>query len=327
MKHSICLLLALLFGFSSVVAQQTKSNEIVYIIQGNLLFKEEAKFDLPTVQLMEITMSDQPSIKPVASAKPDDKGAYRIRFQPDSDLAKVFYRVSVVVAGQALGSDPFRLDKKQPTRIIDIEIPSIKVGAIHLEIPKEVVIIESMEEKVRLTTILFVVNRSSVLIDARNSPINKSIPKAASNVRLLGSNKDMSINVLPGEVEIGLMVPEGTRQVFFSYEMDVTGRSLEMDYDIDPGLKELELTTPERLIGIGVGEMTSAEYRMVEEQKNMGGRLFFSKIISLQAPVNSIPIEVNGIPIKQTRLIYPAVILMAVLLGGLLFYLSKQKRA
>ena len=91
---------------------------------------------------------------------------------------------------------------------------------------------ESLEEKIRLTTILFVVNRTPGIVDAKKIPFEQPIPESAQNIQNLGSQEGVELSVVPGKILIGVSMGEGTKQVFFSYDLPVNDRTFEWDYPL-----------------------------------------------------------------------------------------------
>ena len=310
------------FAISGVIQHAIASQ--VLTVEGRLITQEKTLSELPDVQLIKISMSDRPTVTPVKSVKPDKTGYYVIRYQPEATSEKVFYRVAIEVAGQTIGSDPFRLDPTKKTISVDLELPAVETGANTLEIPKEVLIFESLEGSLRMTTILFVVNRSTLMVDARKIPFEKPIHPAAFNFQQFGSSEGVELSVSSDAIEIGVAMAEGTRQIFFSYDIPVSSSVFKWDYPIIPGLQELELSTPQRETAIAIGSDLKTGYTLRMEEKEMGGRMFYSKIVSLNAPVNTVPVEISGFPRQQSRMLVPAIFLMALLMLGLVYFLVRK---
>jgi hypothetical protein len=299
----------------------------IYTVQGKITRPDGTPPEPMTVQLMEITMSDRPAITPVLTGKSDQSGFYSLSYSPAGDsTVNVFYRISIDLDGYSIGSDPFRLNPDNQSVQIDLSLPVVKSGSQNLEIPKEILIIESMEETIRLTTILFIVNPGDALVDAKKIPFEKSIPKTAYNFQNLGSQTDLQLDFEPGKVKIGVSLTEGTKEVFFSYDLPVRNRSLEWDYQLMPGVREIEFATPDKTIELEIGSERSPEYSITTRQKSLGDRLFQSKTVALAPGSKSIPITISGIPISQKKLMIPAMVLFVILMIGLAGFLVTGKK-
>ncbi|MCG8335073.1 MAG: hypothetical protein MJE63_11180 [Proteobacteria bacterium] len=328
MKQFFCLQVLFFLALLGATDKHIAYANSELVIQGKIMQMDGSQPGSQTVHLMQITMSDEPSIKPVTSVQSDAAGNYKLSYSPETtNEERVFYRVSVDYGGQAIGSDPFHASGSKQSLTINLSLPAMKQGIQHLSTPKEVVIVESMEKNIRITNILYIVNRTTALIDAKKIPFEKPIPESAFNVRQLGPPGSADLAVEPGRVLIGVSMPEGTKQVFFSYDLPVSGSSLSLDFPLMKGVGELELTTPEQHLELKVNQGFSGEMELISQQKKMGGRMFYSQIVKTGTEGNIVPITISGLPISQSSLIIPAIILFMVLITGLAVYLARNKQA
>lgn len=280
-----------------------------------------------TVQLMEITMGDRPSIRAVQTTQSDQQGIYQFKIQPtEGSTAKLFYRVSVDIDGFAIGSDPFRLEQRDQPLRINLEIPSVKYGSEHLQFPREILIFESLLEMVRVTTILYATNSTSGLVNAKKIPFTRKIPESAISFQRLGDQKNIEYSLNQGELSIAMVLPEGTQEIFYSYDIPADSSAIVIDYRLIPGMQEIELTTPDPNTEIGLDDSVLETASVTTSQKKSGGRVFRSKIIKIETDMERLQIEVKGIPTDQSAMWAPAVALLVVLLIGLVWYLSRKPK-
>ncbi len=280
------------------------------------------------VRLMEITMSDQPSIRPLQTIQTLKDGSYKFTVLPNQDpTARVFYRISVDLNGQAIGSEPFRAEQGGPPIHINLTLPDVIYGREHLAFPKEILIFENLQEFVCVTGILYVVNSTGALVNAKKIPFKRPLPASAINFKNLGNQKNLDIRFEKGELVIGITLADGTQEVFYSYDLPVVNQDLAVDYLPIPGMQEVEFTTPDEATTIEIDKKVLQSSNVVMKQKQAGGRLFRSKIVSLGEDVDRISIVIKGIPMNQSKLFYPAVFLLVILLAGLVFYLLRSPKS
>jgi hypothetical protein len=278
-----------------------------------------------SVSLMEISMSDQPSIKTIQTVQTDGKGLYRFRLETDKNSAsKRFYRVSTDIDGHIVGSDPFRPNQGNQPAPVNLTLPAVRYGFEHLTFPKEVLIIENLMKSVRITSVLYVTNSTGDLVNAKKSPFTRKIPESAFNFQKLGNQQNLEIQSGNGEIEIGMTLMEGTQEIFYSYELAVDDNNLVVEYVPVPGMKEVEFTVADESTEIEIEEGILDRTRVISQQKNAGGRLFRSKIVTLGKGIERFSVTIKGFPLDQSRLFYPAVILLALLLIGFAWYLRQN---
>lgn len=295
-----------------------------------IVFGEVKKADgqppgVTTVRLMEITMSEKPTINPVQSVQTDSQGAYQFKvLLVEDSTTKVFYRIAVDADGYNVGSNPFRLEKgAQPVRV-DLTIPAVTYGIEHLEFPMEILIIENLLERIRVTTILYLINPTGGLVNAKKIPFTRKLPESAINFQSLGSQRDIQFSFNRGELTIGMALTAGTHEIAYSYEIQAGGGDLVFNYYPIPGMREVEFTTPDEMTEIIPDQIVLESGTLSTRQKKAGGRLFRSKVVTLEKEILSFPITIRGIPMNQSSLFVPAVALLVILLVGLAWFLARR---
>ena len=320
-KSSIFLVLLLFFLYNP--AFSSPRHEVV--ITGEVKKADGKSAGAIPVSLMEITMADQPSIRPFQNVRTSGNGSYSFTVSVDKDSATnhVFYRISVDLDGFAIGSEPFRLDQNSQPMHIDLTLPDVKYGFENLTFPKEILIFENLQEVIRVTGILYVTNSTGGLVNAKKIPFKRSIQASAENIRNLGNQENVDIGFEPGNLLLGITLMEGSQEVFYSYDLPVSGQSVTIDYFPIPGMKEIEFTTPDKATEIELDDKILNSSSVLIQQKQAGNRIFHSKIVSIEGNPERIPLIIKGISLHQSKLLYPAFFLLFILLGGLILFLMR----
>ncbi len=317
-----CLFLVMMIGASmSGYASQSVR------IEGRILDANNEAAASVKVVLKEILMSNPPQIKSILSTQTDENGTYHFVLNP-SVLSQnnAFYRISLDIEGQSVGSDPFRLQTEPGPKIINLSIPATLEGLENITFVKEVVIIESTNEAVHITNLVFMENASGAVVNAREIPFRKRIPANAFNFNLLSGDKGGNISDKRGEIAIELSVPAGKHELIFSYDVPVDNGEVNLNHDLSYSVKEVEFTTPDNSLEIDLDDSLLDGGRVLSERKRVGDREFYSKILKLNENRDFVPIVIRGIPVAQNRLFLPALVLFFVLIAGLAWYVLKHQK-
>jgi len=297
-------------------------------VKGKILFSNGEVAAFVTVALKEIEMSNPPQIRLLLSTQTDETGSYEFGINPATlSQNNVFYRISTDLEGQSVGSDPFRLQTEMGTTNIDLSIPAIIEGLENITFVKEVVIIESINEAVHITNLIFIENGSGSVVNARKIPFRKKIPVNALNVTLLNRDKGMNVSSKQGEIAIEFSIPEGNHEVIFSYDVPVDNGEISLEHQLSYSIREVEFTTPDKSLEIYVDDSLLDSGSVLSERKKVGDREFFSQILKLTVNKETVPIVIKGIPVSQSRLFLPALLLFFVLIVGLVWYLVKISKS
>ena len=272
------------------------------------------------VALMEIKMGQRPSITVVGESETDKSGSYY--FSLPFPAKNVFYRVVSSYQGMDFGSEPFHFKNERAVVIVDLSLPKRYEGIDYLEFKKSTLVLDILEKSIRVTEIINLSNPLNGVVDAKRIPFAKELPESAHNVQLFNREEGMELVARSGKIYFDLMVPPGDHQLFFSYDLTSTDSSLLFETHLPPGTPEVELLTSER--GIGFGFDGSGESREIEEKsKRFSRNTYRSKSMRVEPGIDKVKITVDGIPLSQKRLFYPAIVLALALITGLFVFIKR----
>lgn len=315
---------ALTFSAVFIVESSAVNAQSTYRVEGTLYQSSgQPAADQPVV-LLEITMSETPTVEPVRETRTGTAGDYRFSVIPTAK--NVFYRVSARVRGQEIGSEPFRLSENNAVETVDLHIPDMYEGIHHLVFQKEIIIIDTLEEAVRITEIIAVENPKDGMVNAKKIPFKMKLPNSARNFQQFERRRGVDVRVEQGYVIAELSLPPGRSQIVFAYEIPAANGSLNLENHMPPGLNALEVTTADEHLIINPDISNLAQVEITQTEKKVGQRIYYSKIISPVSNQESIPIRIENIPLSQKRAVFPAVFLLAVLIAGFYVYLLKRGR-
>ncbi len=315
-KVVILLFIGVFFLFQQVFATDT------FVIKGKVTGANGDPASNVSIALMEISMSDRPSIKLIQTIQTNSDGSYAISV--DSPKERTFFRITSRQQGQSIGSEPARFKPGESTLIIDLRFPKVINNIELIDFTKQVLIFESLNETIRITELISFFNKSDDLIDAKRIPFKRPIPESAVNTGVIEKQDGIDISFSRGEMELSFIVPPGAHQIFFSYEIPVTGSHLNFIGYTFPNTNEIEIATLTGGLGIRF-DMKNAGigHRLVEEKKNVGGQIYHSTTKTLKEGDTIVPIYID-LPFSKKRLVYPAMGLFIMLMSGLVIYLKKK---
>ncbi|MCP4753184.1 MAG: hypothetical protein GY866_20025 [Proteobacteria bacterium] len=316
----ILLIILVLVSLGDVFAADS-----VYRVQGKVAFHDGSPASEIPVVLMKIAMDKQPKITPVQRDRTDKRGAYTFRISSLEN--NVFYRVNATFQGQMIGSEPVRFKPGQSSLTINLELPEIIVGFEHLTFLKSILVFELMDEAIRVTEIINFENRTNGSVDAKKTPFVKRIPRNAVNFRHVEKRKDFRAVVSPGQVGFELIVPQGKHQLYFSYELPATDRSLSFVDYLPPAVGEIELIVPGESLSVffDISDGNIRD-RVISRSRTHEKTVYYSKILPLEESIEKVGIRIENIPVSQKQLFYPAIILAIILLCGLFWFSSGRLR-
>ncbi|PCI29598.1 MAG: hypothetical protein COB67_03740 [SAR324 cluster bacterium] len=310
---SLLLLLTFLFSMTGFSLAQE-----IHTIQGKVIDPTgKISLSMPVV-LMEIIMAEKPSVQPVQKTVSDQQGRYQFQIKELKEGA--FYRISTVLDEQVLGSNPIRFKQGQTLVQLNLQIPQTLEGIEHFSFEKHVLVFDLMEEGIRVTDIIGLDNRSGGTVDARQTPLTRKLPAEATNINVLDPLKGIEIINNNGELTYKLLLPQGRHQLFVTYDLPTDSSELIFENSFPLGTQELELIVPGKSIQAGFDQISND---ITSAEKKFDKEIYVSQKITLRSTQNLVRVKIQGIPLTQNRLLYPAGFLMILLVGGLLWYLKK----
>ncbi len=277
------------------------------------------------IVLNRIIMAEKPSLTLIQRTRTDPNGNYSFRI-PSAD-EKVFYRVAIDSNGLSTGSEPIRFEKNQSSITVDLSLPRIVFGIEHLSFLKNILVVDLLIDAVRVTEIINFENTTGGLVDARKIPFVKTIPKTAFDFQFFQRRNTFTAVALAGKITFGLLVPQGKQQLYFSYNLPANDSSISFENDLPPGVREVELIVPEdRPDAYFDVSSERLRDRMIEQVKSFEERVYRSTRLPLDGRLEHIGIRIENIPLSQKKLLYPAALLLILLLFGLFWFLRSNRQ-
>lgn len=292
-------------------------------IQGQLTAQDGSAVAGAKVTLIKIVMDDPPVITTVNQGVTDTNGKYAFQVVPPAE--NTYFRVKIDSENRSIGSNPIKFKQGQTKLNLNLVLSNVIKGIEHLNFLKDVLILDLLEGKVQITEIIAFENSTSSMVDARENPFIKKIPETAYGVELLDNQQNFKATVSTGKITFALQVPQGRHQLYFRYLLPVENRSFSFDNFLPPYTEEIELIVPKNGPQVRFEEdETGTLGKMITGNKSFGPRVYFSQLLQLSGNKEKVGIRIEGIPLSQKKLFYPAVILAIVLLGGLFWFLKKN---
>ena len=290
-----------------------------YLIRGQVKTSKSVQTLTIPVALVEIRMGEEPTIKPIQKTMTDTKGMFS--FTLDKDPNGAFYRVSTVVKGQVVGSNPVRFDGSSKTIDLVLELPEITEGLAKLNFNKNILVFDLMEDYIQITDIINLENSTTSTIDATEKPFTRKLPQQATKVTILDPPPGSKIEKIEGGVSYRLIFPPGRHQLYLTYRLPLDGGKLKLINHLPPSVEQMELIVPVNSIQADFVEV-DAPVSTIERSWN--NQVFKVKYIDLKEGTTAVDIVVSDIPLPQKKLFYPATILLILLLSGLFWYLKSS---
>lgn len=273
------------------------------------------------VALLKILMQRKPVITSLKQVQTDQSGRFEFLFDlPEENL---FFRVSAGTGAAMTGSDPFRLSRENPEVTLTLVLVKTLSGLDHLDFLKQIVVFEAMEEALQVTEVIYFVNPADRLVETGDSPFIKRIPKNAVNFQFFDRTGRFKALHRGEQVLFNLNAAPGNHQLLFSYSLPTDGRSTGVSIYLPPATSEFEILTPVNGLAFSLDHISSST-RSLSQEKKFDNRAYHSKTLYPSESQSEFSITIRNIPASQARLIYPAMILAAILVCGLLFYFARK---
>ncbi len=313
---SMCLLLPFLLmsGYCSVTAEVK--------IQGTVLSDQGKPAVNVAVFLMKIVMQKKPSITPFKQSMTDQDGRYEFRVKPLE--GNVFFRITAGSGSSMTGSEPFRLNADRTVKMGQLVLPGTLAGINHLSFNKHIIIFEALEEALQITEVINFSNNSDNVVDTSAEPLVKQIPADAANFQFFKRGRSEAIRE-KDRVVFDLEVAPGDHQLLFSYDLPVSGRVVGFSAYLPPKTKEFEMVAPSNTLNLSFDQSSGlSSTKIVSQEKRFNNKSYYSLTVFPNDSQSEIKIRIGSIPISQTRFFYPAIVLAAILILGLLLFLAKR---
>ncbi len=273
------------------------------------------------VELVEITMSNPPKLTTVTRSKTDQNGRYLLKLPTDKQASgMVFYRVSILVNGQAFGSNPFRFKTGSAMQPIDLVIPAQLSGARSSLFKKELLFVESINETLLVTNFLFLSGLPGRVIE-----VTKQFPVEATTFHLLSTNVAKEISREKNQMEVEFSPNAESQELIFRYEIPLTAFGAKFGHYPTEGIQELEVTTTNGDLVIEL-DRSLEEYGTISgHNRQMAGKTFISRFLSFERHVPKAFITIGTAPPHQRNFIAPAIVLFILLIAGMAIYLLKVR--
>ncbi|MCP4297840.1 MAG: hypothetical protein GY786_19780 [Proteobacteria bacterium] len=308
------LLITLILCLNNLVLGQDS-----YLIKGKVTSNNPEQPLSISVVLMEIKMKEQPSIKPIQKSTADANGVFNFKIKGSE--AGTFYRVSTIVNGQVIGSNPVKFEGESRKIELTLELPKVVKGVENINFVKNVLVFDLWEDFVRVTDIIILENRSGATIDASNRSFKRELPTQAMNINILDPPKGASIEQVGNSVQYKLILPPGRYQLYMIYDLPAGTSSMDMLNPLPPAVEEMEIIVPMDSVTANFDPTYS---EVLSRDKNFDNRIFHSQSIIPGKEISSVRIIISGIPLPQKKLFYPATILLILLISGLFWYLKNN---
>jgi len=300
-------------------AQNIAYGSETYTIHGKIIDSGGTNSLSMPIVLLEGKMGGEPVITPIMKTVSNDKGRYQ--FTLNERKTKVFYKVSTILNEQVVHSKLIILPKNIKTIQLDLHLPITLQGYENFSFFKNVLIFDQLENSIRITDIIALVNNSGGTVDTKKQPLIRNLPKNAINIQFPNSSKGTEISFDGERLFYKLLLPEGNHQLYVTYEIPIDQETLSFEIDLPPKTQQMELVIPGNSLNINFDQISNS---VIKNKKQFANELFFSKIISLNANQQKVSVIIQDLPISQFKLLYPAALLLISLSGGLIFYLLQQ---
>lgn len=312
-KYTLLLISIIIYSNNFTFGQEN------YLITGKInTSNPEQSLSIPIV-LMEIKMEGNPSIKPIQKTTSDSSGNFKFTLQ--ASPAGTFYRISTIIKGQLIGSNPVKFEKKSRKINLVLELPDNIEGLGKLFFDKNVLIFELWENFVRVTDIVIVENRGVATIDASKSPFKRQLPPSAKNINIINPPPGAEIKQVDNEIQYKLTLPPGRHQLYMTYDLPTSTGSINMVNTLPPTVGKMEIIVPKNSIQANFDPMYS---QISRQDKNFDNQVFISQSIDIGQETSSVEVILTKIPLAQKKLFYPAIILLILLISGLFWYLKNN---
>jgi hypothetical protein len=288
-----------------------------YVIKGEIKASETSQNLAIPVALIEIRMGEEPVIKPIQKSVADEKGGFSFTLKENPE--GVFYRVSTVIRGQVVGSNPVKFDGNSNIINLVLKLPKITEESGKLNFTKNILVFDLMENYIQITDIINLENSTTSTIDATKKAFTRKLPKYATKVTIIDPPPGTKIENIEGEVHYRLIFPPGRHQLYMTYRLPLAGDNLEILNYPPPAVGQMELIVPVNSI--------QADFEQVDTpvstiERSWNNQVFKVKYIDIKDGTTSVNITISDIPLAQKKLFYPAIILLILLLSGLFWYLK-----
>lgn len=294
-------------------------------VQGTILTDQKKPAANAKVVLMKIEMQGKPTISPMKESRTDEEGRYEFSFEPQAD--KTFFRVEANSEQSVARSEIFRFEAGQLAKTIQLVLPKVQVGVTHLEFNRDILVVDALQEALRITEIIRFSNKSAAMVHVESEPFVKRIPVEAENFQLFKGNNRFQATREKDRILFRLLVPPGDSQLYFSYELPVKTRSYVLQNHLPPGIKEVELIAPVNSLELSFDSRNGlSSARVVKQEKSFSNNRYNSQTLILEGNEEEIMVVIGNIPISHERFYYPAIMLAVLLLSGLSFFLVRRSQ-